>query len=403
MTAPLLRLSAHNFRSLRRVDVDLGPLNVLVGPNQAGKSNLLDAIAFLGDAARYDLAGALERRGGIERVRFRGGASETGAVSLHVTSQVTTHSHMGAPDDYDLSFYSRKIRRAGFPDRQVLVRSEELTFKRTQGRGRRLTVSGDKAEFLQVRGQAEQSEFEFPLRSDSLALSTLRRLPRDQGGEEIERIAQLFTTFRVFNTSVERAREPAALEDSPLADDASNLASVLVRLREDEDKFGDLVADARSMVPGLVDIEFESLGGSGPAVSVCLVEKGLRNVTYLRDASYGAVRVLALLALLYDPDPPQLTCIEEIDQGLHPYVLDRLVERVREASSKTQFIITTHSPSFVNRLKASELLVCEKAPDGSTRLPAVTYEEVRLKEAAVGDRLGLGEIWFSGSLGGVPT
>ena len=67
----LLRLKVGNFRSLRAVEVRLAPLNILVGPNGAGKSNLLDVIAFLGDATRDDLAPALDERGGFDRVIFR--------------------------------------------------------------------------------------------------------------------------------------------------------------------------------------------------------------------------------------------------------------------------------------------------------------------------------------------
>ena len=74
------RSMLRNFRTLKKVAVDLGPLNVLVGPNQAGKSNFLDLIEFVGDSARYDLAEALELRGGIDRVRFRG-AFDSGAVA----------------------------------------------------------------------------------------------------------------------------------------------------------------------------------------------------------------------------------------------------------------------------------------------------------------------------------
>ncbi|WSR09773.1 hypothetical protein OG279_07680 [Streptomyces sp. NBC_01201] len=58
------------------------------------------------------------------------------------------------------------------------------------------------------------------------------------------------------------------------------------------------------MLPQLADITFVHTGGSAEHVSVVLVERGLRRPTILTDASYGTVRLLGLLALLYDPDPP---------------------------------------------------------------------------------------------------
>src|SRR5882724_8927154 len=105
---PLLSIQARNFRSLRRVNVTLGSLNVLVGPNEAGKSNFLDVIEFLGDSARYDLAEALDRRGGYDRVRFRG-TDPGGPVSISVRAAVTTHSSESAPDEYDLRFWTQRI------------------------------------------------------------------------------------------------------------------------------------------------------------------------------------------------------------------------------------------------------------------------------------------------------
>lgn len=403
---PLLSIGASNFRSLRKVNVELKPLNVLVGPNEAGKSNFLDLIEFLGDSARDDLAGALEKRGGYERVRFRG-RPEPKAISISVEANVTKYSSETARDEYDLRFFSRGISRPSSSERSeraLLVRSEELVFKRVKGRGRRISVKGDKAELVTTqegRGPAEEPE-KLPLRGDSLALSTLRRLPPAEGGEEVERLARLFTTFRVFNVDVQRARQPSRVADEALRSDGSNLASALVELARDPDTYRDFLNDARAMVPGLEDIEFEHIEGSAPVIAVKLVERGLTSGTYLEDASFGTVRILALLALLYDPHPPLLTCIEEIDHGLHPYVFDLLVERLREASTRTQLLVVTHSPALVNRLHPDELIVVERAADGSTRMPAISEAQIRQRLRAVDGELQLGEMWFSGTLGGVP-
>jgi predicted ATPase len=398
----LLSIQAQNFRSLRKVDVTLGELNVLVGPNEAGKSNFLDLIEFLGDSARDDLAEALAERGGYDRVRFRG--SDSGRISIHVKAAVTTHSSENAPDEYDLTFWTQRLRNR--PD-TILRRREEFMFKRTRGRGRRIAVQGTKAEFIETQAdnpnpRRRPVSREHALRGDSLALSTLRRLPAEQGGEEIERFAELFTTSRVFNVDVARARRPTRIYQAPLRPDASNLANAMISFFEHEDRFDDFVEDARSMIPGLQGIEFEGVSGSAPSVAVKLVERGLADSTYLQDASFGTVRILALLALLYDPDPPDLTCIEEIDHGLHPYLFDRLVERLREASKRTQLLVATHSPALVNRLRPEELIVVERADDGSTRMPAISADQIREKYAAIDGRLELGELWFSGSLGGVP-
>ncbi|HMA45817.1 MAG TPA: AAA family ATPase, partial [Frankiaceae bacterium] len=111
MEAPgrLLKIGATRFRSLVNVDVPLGPLNVLVGPNNSGKSNLLDVIRFLSDSVHTDLRPALDQRGGFERVRFRDGNGK-GAVSIRVKAVVARHSSSNAPDEYTLTFDQRQQR-----------------------------------------------------------------------------------------------------------------------------------------------------------------------------------------------------------------------------------------------------------------------------------------------------
>ncbi len=143
------------------------------------------------------------------------------------------------------------------------------------------------------------------------------------------------------------------------------------------------------------------MGGPGKGMVVTLREKGVRSPIELADASYGTVRLLALLTALHEPDPPAFTAIEEADHGLHPYALDLLVERMRAASRHTQLLVTTHAPTFVNQLRPSELVVCDRDSEtGASLIPRVSRND--LMRIKVKSKLRLGELWFSGALGGVP-
>ncbi len=394
MSAPLLELTLKNYKSLRDVSVRLGPLNVLVGPNGSGKSNLLDVIQFLGDSVREDLGPALEKRGGWSRLYFRG--ESRGPLRIHVKAHVTSHAHKDAPDEYTLSI-------AGITGK-LLKRNEQFKFKRFKGRGRRITIQGAKVDLIETVGEKTTRKSGLSLRSDSLGLSTLPRLSSSEGGNEVRKLAELFSTFRVFDVDARAARQPSAVATSPILQaDASNLAAFLHYLSQEEEGFERLQEDARAIVPGLERIHFKKIGGAEEAVFVELEESGLKGRTALAEASFGTVRALALLALLYDPNPPLLTCVEEIDHGFHPYVFDRIVERLRWASKRTQFLIATHSPTLVNRLKADELIVCERSPrTGESLIPAADPHDVREMEKRAQGRLRLGELWFTGSLGGVP-
>lgn len=395
----LLRVVAKNYRSLHDVDVRLGPLSVLVGPNGAGKSTLLDVLAFLGDSARHDLGPAVERRGGIERLRYRKKDADPWVV-VQVQAAVTANSSASAPDDYELRFRAApgKARADGS---RALLREEQFMFKRTQGPERRIILKGSDLS-VTTGGIEERQESLF---TEALALATLPKLGREEGRKEVGDVASLFESFHVFDIDVAKVRITTALgsSDHRLSDDASNLGIYLQYLRDDHpDVFAAVQDDARRFIPGLQEIIFRSTSGAAEGVVTQLVERGLHGPTELSEASFGSIRALALLALLHDPKPAKITCIEEIDHGLHPYVLDRLVDLLREASERTQLLIATHSPALVNRLRADELIVCERAEDGSSRIPAIDPEDVRLMEKALDGELQLGELWFTGALGGVP-
>ncbi|GGR85014.1 MULTISPECIES: AAA family ATPase [Streptomyces] len=404
MPSRLLELHVENFRSLRDVTVPLGPLTVLVGPNGVGKSNVLKVFDFLADIIRTDLQPALDTRGGFDEVAFWGGAKPPTFMRVQLKATWTSNSTLNAPDEYSLT-----IRRRSLPSNRdrlraayALSREESFQFKRKQGRGRRITISGEEARVVDRRAGKEQDSGSFGIRRLSSGLSTLPRLGPADGGDEVTRVADRLSSFRVFDVDVVAARMPTRLraaDMATLAPHAENLAAFLIHLSGQDDIWDNLVEDARTVLPQLENIEFEEVGGSTDQLTVVLRERGLRRLTPLADASYGTVRLLGLLALLYDPHPPAFTCIEEIDHGLHPQALELVVQRLREASERTQFIVATHSPALVNRLRPDEFVVCDRDDEGASIIPALTVREVEeIVEESGGQPLG--ELWFSGVLGG---
>lgn len=390
-------LEVENFRSLRNISLPLRDLNVLVGPNGAGKTNVLQVFEFLADMIRTDLEPALNSHGGFDEVVFRGGDRPPTSMRIKVAATWTTHSRVTAPDEYDLRI-TRRAKKSGFS----LERREAFSFKRTQGRGRRITISGQQASVVDTGGDAAKTERSVGIRRLSSGLSTLPRLSDESGGTEVSAVADRLASFRVFDVKVNAARRPTRISGrrEPLAEDASNLAAFMLNMaRTHEREWSNLVDDATEVLPQLKDIDFEYPSGAGREVVVVLDERGLRRPTQLADASYGTIRLLGLLALLYDHDPPALTCVEEIDHGLHPQALELLVERLREASDRTQFIIATHSPALADRLTPDELIPCERREDGSSAIPALSPEKIR-EVADASDNQPLGELWFSGALGG---
>ncbi|MET7373441.1 AAA family ATPase [Micromonospora arida] len=392
MEKRLIEVEVENFRSLRKITLPLRPLNVLVGPNGAGKTNVLDVFRFLADVIGTDLQPALDLRGGFDEVAFWGGERPPTHLQIRLKSTWTTNSSRSAPDEYLL-----RVSRL----KNGISRRESFQFKRTQGRGRRITIRGQKVSVVDTG--RDGGEREIGINALSSGLSTLPRLSDDRGGVEVSTVAQRLASFRVFDVRVDAARLPSRFprtRSEVLDDGAANLAGFLLALRsQDENAWQQLVEDAMEVLPQLDGIDFDYPSGAAREVVIVLKERGLRRPTQLADASYGTIRLLGLLALLYDPNPPALTCVEEIDHGLHPQALELLVERLREASERTQFLIATHSPALADRLEPEELVVCERRDDGSSAIPALTAQRIEgIVEASEG--LPLGDLWFSGALGG---
>jgi len=229
----------------------------------------------------------------------------------------------------------------------------------------------------------------------------IRKLGDEYGAHQVGALAQVFESLRLFEVDVDRVRLPSNPENpSRLSDNAGNLAAHLLWLsREHEQVFAQICDDVRYVLPSFLEFRFTEFGGGDNSVRLDFSERHLTGYTPLSRASYGTIRAIALFTMLNDPDPPRLTCLEEVDHGLHPHALDRLVERLRDASGRTQVIVATHSPALVNRISEDELVIFERNnDDGGTRIVDLTPAQIAEMKRVSG--FGLGELWFSGSLGG---
>jgi predicted ATPase len=137
--------------------------------------------------------------------------------------------------------------------------------------------------------------------------------------------------------------------------------------------------------------------GEGGRSQVYIQERGLGMVSATR-LSDGTLRFLCLLAVLFDPDPAPLVCIEEPEIGLHPEALALVGDALREASKRMQLAVTTHSDALVDRFtdEPENIVVCERDFDESTCFKRLSSEQLKgwLREYTLGD------LWRRGGIGG---
>lgn len=202
---------------------------------------------------------------------------------------------------------------------------------------------------------------------------------------------------------------PAALADGvALAADGKNLAAVLALRREHApEDFAGLEAEVLRILPEFTGIEFSSRSVDTVELALALAD-GSGKVA-ASNLSQGTLYLLAVLALAFDPAPPSVVCIEEIDRGIHP----RILREVRDALYRlsypeafgvtrpaTQIIATTQSPYFLDLFRdhPEEIVITQKHGTQAQfeRLSDRADLPELLKEGSLGD------MWFSGILGGVP-
>jgi predicted ATPase len=421
----ITRIEARAFRSLRYVDQQLAPFQVLVGPNGAGKSNFLDVIAFLGDllhvgplraitgdaaagvpsraadpshlfwmrrAGRFELA--VELRIPAERVellarRYHHARYEVAVHVGHGEVTVAAETLWLLPESAPDSTPSRQLDVFPRP-RQDLdsIRRETATA------GWRQVVSKTASGNDYFRGERSEWKNQFRL---GPARSALANLPEDETrfpvATWVKRV--LMEGMRRVVLRAEAMRNPSPPGSPPtFLPDGSNLPWVVERLRrEDEKRFDQWVDHVRTAVPDLGTVKTVEREEDRHRYLVVEYESGLQAPSWL--VSDGTLRLLALTLLAYLPQPDALYLIEEPENGVHP----RAVETVYTSLSSVydaQVLCASHSPVILGLASPDDLLVFAKDKTGATDVVRGS-EHPRLRDWQ-GD-LDLGVLFAAGVLG----
>lgn len=190
-----------------------------------------------------------------------------------------------------------------------------------------------------------------------------------------------------------RFPQPADLPNDKLSEDGKNLGLVLNRLKRDYPRASDrLLKELCQLYDGIEAIDVSIEGGT---VQLFLREGDITvPATRLSD---GTLRYICLLAVLCHPNLPPLVCLEEPELGLHPDLLPGLADLLRDASERSQLIVTTHSDVLVDKLTdvPESVVICEKK-DGHTQLSRLNSDDLKHWLS----RYSLGELWTKGELGG---
>jgi predicted ATPase len=366
--------------------LELLPLNVLIGPNGSGKSNLLEAIALL-RSAPTKLAAPIRGSGsgGIAEWIWKGAPLGTAHLEVVIDNpdgrQPLRHAIEFAASSSKFELMDEWIKNA-----LPYAGHEDANFYYKYQGGRPVLAVRDGGERKVERQDIALDESILSQRKDPDQYPELAHLARTYG-----RI-RLFREWSFGRASIFRSPQSADMPNDLLEEDFSNLGLFLNHLRSVPKAKSLIVQRLRDLYAGLDDFDVRVKGGS---VEVFLQEGDF--VIPASRLSDGTLRYLCLLAILCDPVPPPLICIEEPELGLHPDIIPKIADLLKSASDRTQLIVTTHSDILVDAMsdRPESVVVVEKE-DAATQTRRLEANSLTnwLKEYR------LGQLWTKGQIGG---
>jgi predicted ATPase len=370
-------------------ELALEPLNVLIGPNASGKSNLIEAISLLAAAPR-DLLKPIREGGGAVEWMWKGTEGIKPVAELGV--KVNLNEAIGFRYELSLMEEGGRLRLIdeAFANRSG---SEPKTFPYYAFRRGQPVIQ------VLVPGEKQRQKHELQPEGLSPDQSILSQY-RGDSYPELTQLAKQFEAIRFFRewsfSRFGEVRRPQRVDlpDDFLLEDASNLALIVNDLQNRVETKRLLLEKLKLFSERVEDLTTKVQGGR---IQIFLHETGLRSPIPMERLSDGTLHYLCLLAILCHPEPPPLICLEEPELGLHPDIIPKVAELLVDAAQRTQLIVTTHSDALVSALSEipESVVVCERGEEGTTLR--------RLEREALAEwleRYQLGELWSMGEIGG---
>lgn len=366
----LAMLHIEGFRSIKSADIPLGALNVLIGANGAGKSNLIDFFRMLNYALSRGFQDPYLRERGPASAILHFGPKETGIVR----GELAFETNAG------VNFY-----------RFTLADS-----------------AGDRLTFTKEEVQLHRRGVEIP----NPAVSLIQH-PSDNSGlcelwadnDPTARFAKGFLqrcrVYQFHDTSLtSHLRDYSHIDQGRyLYADGGNLSAVLLDLRnEAPEDYASIVRTLKSVLPWFEDFALEAEGRKGVLLRWRMAGRG----DYLfgpGQLSDGSLRIMALVALLLLPPDrlPNVIILDEPELGLHPAAEKVIAGLIKDVARSRQVILSTQSASFIDHFSADDVIVVENENGRSTFTPHTREELQRWLE-----RYTLSQIWSKNLIGGRP-
>lgn len=376
----LSKLRVQHYKSLFDTEVSLEPLTVFIGPNGSGKSNICEAIAVLSDflqkiitTKNYEVISRFSECLNTTSKNLREIESKFWHGKLdHILFEVSAFSTTKEGTSYDknetvldLSIY------LNYPQRIVYIRNIEKT------RSVENTYTNALKQFL-----ISNKYLDSPLANALKKVSIYDFAPVD------------ISSNATSTDSMGRTGQGIAY-------------SLVDILHTNRKSFDELEERLTRLVPNIERISLPR--GENRTFLLELIDKYSEHHIPASDISDGTLRILAFLTALYQENTPSIICFEEIENGVHPWLLHKMIELLKIVSTEgiagkpVQVLITTHSPVLLNYVEPHQVRAVELDNEGKTQVHTLPTDSARFQKALEAYDGALGELWFTNVFGGNPV
>ncbi len=391
-----------NFFSFKEATIDLHPtINVLVGINGSGKSNLFKAI----DLLKEGVAGIglknlmLNTWGGFKEVLFAG-RRESDTIEIEFVLDGEKVKRYGYFFKEDIHY---RIELRQVPSSVNFSVSEKLYLPRqTQkdfiyidlhdGKGVLNERKDDDDSNGTTIGLVRYNDFD----AQELALSKIFDTDRYFQIATVRKAIAELVVYNHFDTTPQsHIRRPMLpTSEKRLLSDGSNLPQMLNTLKiNDKPSFNALRETLRNINEQFTDIDFNFIGGN---IELMLAEEKLNRSIHVSHLSDGTLRFLCLMSIFFNRERGTLVCIDEPEIGLHPDMIYTVIQSLKESATQTQYILTTHSAHMLDYFEVEHIRVFEKDEQNASRVVQYTKEDFK----GWYEEFSLGKMWRAGDLGG---
>lgn len=345
----IIKLEVEGYRSLKSQTWCPGDLNVVIGPNASGKSNLLRVLEMLNAVAKGGLGRYVQYEGGMEPLVW-----DSAAKGIRVRAKMTPIPPYTDPVKDDLT-YEIKLARLGKSssyriDHELLGNFSKVETGEMKEPFKLLERDPHHAVVYSMDSQRFEAPAEAVPQEEALLAVAGGPFAANKFVDEFQKELASWRIHQEFQTNGQaRIRSPqVARAETQVSADGQNLIAVLHTLYTGSRHFKKEVNKAMRAAFGA---DFEELlfpPDADQRIQLQIRWRSLQRERSAADISDGTLRFLFLLAVLANPSPAPLIAIDEPETGLHPSMLPIVAEYAREAASKAQVILTTHSPEFLN-------------------------------------------------------